>query len=312
MKKIIKSSLLNFITFCFRHRQGIPLVNFIFESGSYQVKDFFVRNLKGKNFLPPIDYIWKIRLLNGRFFKHRVKAGDSLSFYFSFLYLWHDQGLSAVENCFSKMNFDGKCYLDIGANMGLRSMIFFSEQIEVILFEPNKTIHAQLVENARINGIEKYTLFSGCVSDSNGEASFFLSESTYLSSLNAENPAREGVVEEVKVPVVKLDDFCAGKLKPRLIKVDVEGFELSVLRGARELIAAEKPAWILEIFPDDPNKESIYKFMSGFEYRCLAIHNRIKKPLEQINSLVSFTTNEQVNFLFIQEPELMELNKNII
>lgn len=57
-------------------------------------------------------------------------------------------------------------------------------------------------------------------------------------------------ISEIPVSVRSLDDLVdAHRLAPRLIKVDVEGFEGDVLKGAQRLLAAGNTAWVIEIHP---------------------------------------------------------------
>lgn len=78
---------------------------------------------------------------------------------------------------------------------------------------------------------------------------------------------REGVKprEYVKVPVVRLDD--QGHTHVKLIKVDVEGMELQVLKGARQLILRDLP--ILYVENDQPDKsQELIEYVWGLGYWC--------------------------------------------
>lgn len=64
-----------------------------------------------------------------------------------------------------------------------------------------------------------------------------------LSGLDA-RATPEDAVERLEVPVVRLDDVAADRTRLRLIKIDVEGAELEVLRGAMGVICEHRP-WIV-------------------------------------------------------------------
>jgi hypothetical protein len=52
------------------------------------------------------------------------------------------------------------------------------------------------------------------------------------------------------VPVTTVDAFCATRgLAPSLINIDIEGFELHALRGARETLGKHRPALVVEMHP---------------------------------------------------------------
>ena len=61
-----------------------------------------------------------------------------------------------------------------------------------------------------------------------------------------------------------LDSFCTPETKPSLIKVDVEGHELQVLRGGQECLQNHKPVLIVESFP--PKQEEVLCFLSALGY----------------------------------------------
>jgi len=68
---------------------------------------------------------------------------------------------------------------------------------------------------------------------------------TALASLGAPAPGVEH--EVVAVPVVTLDAALAGRRAPSLVKCDVEGLELEVLRGAERTLRAARPTLLVEI-----------------------------------------------------------------
>lgn len=75
-------------------------------------------------------------------------------------------------------------------------------------------------------------------------------------------------MQTVESRAVSLDDFLAGlELAPRFIKIDVEGAELLVLRGAVKTLAVAQPLLFLEIHNwPSPGSEQVLRFLSQHDY----------------------------------------------
>lgn len=136
----------------------------------------------------------------------------------------------------------GGIALDVGANAGCYSLLlgqWAGESGKVYAFEPAPETFAGLCRHIELNALNGVvTPLQTAVSDTCATASFLANESHGMNRLVAQ-------VEEadashlVQVPTVTIDEFCSReKTLPDFIKVDVEGFELAVLRGARETIKA--------------------------------------------------------------------------
>lgn len=146
----------------------------------------------------------------------------------------------------------GTCY-DVGAHFGIYSVLM-SERGDVIAFEPNPDIYRNLSNTARSRQI---TAFNVALSDFNGHADFFVPEEATMGSLT--NWTRDadmagitkfaGEVTRTDCQVRKLDDFVSEKELPLpdFMKIDVEGAEIKVLRGARDTIAKSRPKILFEV-----------------------------------------------------------------
>jgi hypothetical protein len=66
-------------------------------------------------------------------------------------------------------------------------------------------------------------------------------------------------------PSVTLDKFCLSHRPPTLIKIDVEGGELEVLRGAREALVHHKPVLVIELHDED-RISAMYNFLVPLGY----------------------------------------------
>jgi FkbM family methyltransferase len=138
----------------------------------------------------------------------------------------------------------GDLFADVGANVGSYTLLACAaRQARGHCFEPVPSTFARLVDNLRLNGLEGRVHAHNC---GVGEASGALSFSSAHDCGNHVVAAGESGAS-VTVPVVTLDAALAGEA-PVVIKLDVEGFEVPVLRGSREMLAAPGPrALVVEL-----------------------------------------------------------------
>ena len=142
-----------------------------------------------------------------------------------------------------------KVCLDIGANIGNHACIFARHFTRVVSFEPNPVVHKLLEVNAMGAGIEPVNIG---LSDAPGNLLF---------KQNTRNFGASAVVErkedaDFEIAVVALDDYCAqeGIGDIGFVKIDVEGHELKVLKGARKTLAEHGPILAMEgLYGDDPD-----------------------------------------------------------
>lgn len=136
---------------------------------------------------------------------------------------------------------------DVGANIGLYSCVGAAstgDASRTFAFEPAPDNLEFLARNVAQNGLEGRVVIIGeAVSDAPGQARFHLSDGIGNHSLAANNA---GSGRHVDVPVTTIDRYFAGE-RVDILKVDVEGFDVHVLRGARETLRAHKPAVFVEL-----------------------------------------------------------------
>lgn len=191
--------------------------------------------------------LWKlIRLLKINNFKYSLWGDrkiylnhDSFQSMWIMYNYWVDwEEFNLIKNLVKKQDQ----VFDIGANMGFYS-IWFSKFISlggnIHSFEPDKNNFNRLVKNISINnnsGIFK--LNNNAVSDINGELYFSI-------GLDGENHIlKERLVSGTKIDSMTLDKYCNDHQIEKLsyVKIDVEGFEYAVLKGAETLLSKKKIA----------------------------------------------------------------------
>jgi FkbM family methyltransferase len=139
---------------------------------------------------------------------------------------------------------DALC-LDVGANVGIYVLQFAHwshPSGRVIAFEPNPGALAILQEHIEMNDLShRVRVIPAAVGESGGEAILYAAHADGMSRLGAPNKALTGNVSELRVAVVTLDDFCgAENLQPDWLFIDIEGFEIAALAGARQLIQGRR------------------------------------------------------------------------
>lgn len=147
----------------------------------------------------------------------------------------------------------GDTCIDVGGHVGFYVMqmaLWSAPGGRVTAFEPNPTAREVLEANVTLNGLDaRVTVEPMAVgSEEGGTAQLFHGEDTSgLSRLHAPNPhAAQGT--SVTVPMITLDRYCADrKISPTWILIDVEGFELDVLRGAQQLLRDPRVHVVVEM-----------------------------------------------------------------
>lgn len=117
----------------------------------------------------------------------------------------------------------------------------------VVAFEPNPAARRILSRHVRMNQLdERVDIIAAAVSDRGGASTFFASEDgDGMSRLAVPNDALAGTIP-LTVTTTTLDEFCA--VAPKWVVVDVEGFEIRVLRGARRLLT-QGVGFVVELHP---------------------------------------------------------------
>jgi FkbM family methyltransferase len=125
-------------------------------------------------------------------------------------------------------------FLDIGANFGLYACIVGRQKLasRVMAFEPNRTAFARLRAHLALNGLAEV--------DARETALGARQETATLVPAPGDNSGLSAIVpghaDGYQIAVVALDDIVALVGKPIVLKIDVEGYELPVLRGAERLL----------------------------------------------------------------------------
>jgi FkbM family methyltransferase len=149
----------------------------------------------------------------------------------------------------------GDVVFDVGAHHGLMSVTAaraVGPTGTVVAFEPHPRSRELLAMHARLNGLRNVRIEPLGMWDEPKTLEFYQqpTENSWNSSFIREfvDPGR--TVEPILVPCTTIDEY-VGKhgLVPRLIKIDTEGTEFRVLRGALETIRAHRPSLVLELNP---------------------------------------------------------------
>jgi FkbM family methyltransferase len=181
-----------------------------------------------------------------------------------------------ASNLVTKICQADKTFIDIGAHIGsvIAGVMDNDPSIKIIAVEamPDKIINLR----RKFPSVE----FHDCaVGEATGEVSFFVNKRlTGYSSLIKPANTSSDMVSEIKVPIKKLDDLVSSKAVD-VIKIDVEGAELGVLRGGVNLLKKSRPTIMFESGPQPNNdlgytKEALFQFLTANSYVVL-IPNRV-------------------------------------
>jgi len=173
----------------------------------------------------------------------------------------------------------GQTFWDIGANVGWFSL--FASKIvgpsgRVVSFEPSPEVfdilsaHANTADGVTairvgIGNADEVRMFAA---QGNSPSSSFVEEVTKINfDFNPSIP-----IQNIEVELRKVDSLLTELgSTPSLLKIDVEGFELEVLRGASDLLSSGRPTLIIEVHPlqlrlSGGTEELLFQFLQSRSY----------------------------------------------
>ncbi len=128
---------------------------------------------------------------------------------------------------------DDDVVLEVGANIGYYALMEASRCRKIYAFEPHPENVTRLKRNIELNGYTNIEVLHGGFGEEDGTLKLYTSELSNWHTAK-ENPGSSS--EFIEVDCHRIDTFTEGHAAPTFIKMDVEGYELQVLRGATETL----------------------------------------------------------------------------
>jgi FkbM family methyltransferase len=200
------------------------------------------------------------------------------------LHDWVDQHVWATGNYedITAMTIEsllgaGNCGVDIGANIGFFTLLMAKRvgpQGAVWAFEPSPLIRKRLIHNINLNDMAHVIVREEAVANVDGQRTFFEgpvhnSGQASLRPLQVSNTCYE-------VRTCRLTSCLPGFIRPRLIKIDIEGAEHLALQGMREILQDHHPDLILEMSNHyltemGTSSSEVYAFLREFGYSMYSL-----------------------------------------
>lgn len=182
------------------------------------------------------------------------------------------------------------CIWDVGANIGTFSINMSKHFDNIISFEPNEANIEYLKENVERNEINDIKVMKYALGRENEEREMYMDirPGSGISSLGKDERLRDKIKVEVRTV-----DYLINKIgKPDVIKLDVEGAEANVLRGAKKSIEYENIEWLIEVHSKRTGKR----------------RNRLRQNGDDAESLYNILTNNDYNIYGNREGKYFEVD----
>lgn len=219
----------------------------------------------------------------------QLRVGDIL--FGGYLHLGESNPLETYV--FRKIVNPDDIVIDVGAHLGwytVNCAQVVGSGGTVYAFEPNPGVASWLTENCKRNGLTNVRIERIALADKNGTTDFFVGGSDSLGSLKLVNAKRSNFerIHRIKVPLWTLDSYVKNKdfHRLKLIKVDAEGADLEVLKGAEKLLRKFHPYLIVEVYgltwnTDVHRDKEILTYLEKLGYQAYAF---VKGGLRRYNS----------------------------
>jgi FkbM family methyltransferase len=174
-----------------------------------------------------------------------------------------------------------KVCVDVGANIGITTIWMARNSEKVYAFEPESNNLSRLFENLQVNNVNNVEIIQKVVSDKTGIEDFYLMNSYGHHSLSNKHLSK--CIKKIKMSSITLDDFVQSRQIENIdvLKIDVEGFELEVLKGSKRLLNSGAIKMI--IFEHSPSLlkkqnrdiDEVLQILKSFSYQVFRLDDEL-------------------------------------
>ncbi|AXG71344.1 methyltransferase FkbM domain protein [Kordia sp. SMS9] len=188
-------------------------------------------------------------------------------------------------------------FVDIGANVGHFSLLASGvSKARTIAIEPIPNTYQKLLRNIKLNALEEKVR---CLNIGLGEETGELKFTKGFDVMNRVALENENI-PTISVPIEKLDDVLKNET-PTFLKIDVEGFEFFVLKGATETLQKPSLKYILLEFNNSGDKfgitdAQVFEFVTSFGFKPISYD-----VAEEKIALESSFRTDKFNTIFMRE-----------
>ncbi|MFD0961825.1 FkbM family methyltransferase [Paenibacillus chungangensis] len=214
---------------------------------------------------------------------------------------------------------DNAVIYDIGANIGNHSLYFskYTNPKHIISIEPIEQNFELLKANLLTNDCKNAIAIHAAVGEKDGKVNSILDSSNM-------GACKVFIDDSGLIQMISLDN--SGFARPDFIKIDVEGFELSVLKGMKQILLNEHPVLWIEIKEnffdiDEYLNQFKYKLIDRTNYNFIYMKMSVESPAEiEMDNLFKRNINEEYSSLIqknwklnkiisTQNTKLIEINQ---
>jgi len=229
--------------------------------------------------------------------------------------IYEKETMHIIKSCVS----EGDTFIDVGANIGVVSLyasVCVGRSGKVLSYEANPDTAILLKNNIKLNNFSNITVCEYALGSQEGKGEIY-PETIKNNRGGASMVKRDGQGKlKYDIDIKKLDDVI-GSDKPRMMKVDVEGWELEVLKGSQKLLSGpDAPILIVESFLHRENTigspTDIYKYLRSVNDYSIY---KPEKGTDRVSQLVKINAPEELpeedNIICIPQSKLASVPRSL-